>query len=238
MVVIGKQAAIIKNTGQFAEANAFAKYVGSMSRVPIVDAVIAYDCPYSLKTYLLVARNALYIPSMSHNLIPPFILREAGQQVNEMAKRYADQPTKQHHSIYDPDTKLRIPLNVRGMFSYFPTRSLIQDEIVNNGCYEAIFLTPDSTRWNPHEEERAEQEASFLDDEGELIHHNNSRKLGLIDAYDYDVSVLRASSPVSVAQFDKAIDVNLSSAFVADQHANEEARHCLVLEQGPMDLLI
>ena len=27
-------------------------------------------------------RNALYVPSMPHNLIPPFIMREAGIVVN------------------------------------------------------------------------------------------------------------------------------------------------------------
>jgi len=52
----------------------------------------------------------------------------------------------------------------------------------------------------------------------------------LIDEHDYDVSALLPSSPVSVAHFEKTIDVNLSSAFVADQNVNEEARHFLVLK--------
>jgi len=70
-----------------------------------------------------------------------------------MAKQHANQPTKQHHAIYNPDARLRTPSNLRGMFLYFPARFLIQDDIMNNDCYEAIFLTPDSTRWDPHEEE-------------------------------------------------------------------------------------
>ena len=40
-----------------------------MSRVPIVDAVLGYDCPIYGKTTLLVARNALFVESMDHNLI-------------------------------------------------------------------------------------------------------------------------------------------------------------------------
>jgi len=40
--------------------------------VPFIDVVIAYDCPYTLKTYVLICANALHIPSMSttKNLIP------------------------------------------------------------------------------------------------------------------------------------------------------------------------
>ena len=81
MIVIGHQAMIINHTGHSVEANTFSSDVKSMSKVPIFDAVVSYDCPYSGKTYILVVRNSLYIASMKHNLIPPFILREAGLQV-------------------------------------------------------------------------------------------------------------------------------------------------------------
>ena len=57
-----------------------------MSRVPIVDAVLGYDFPISGKTTLLVARNALFVESMDHKLIPPFIMRESGLEVHEQAK--------------------------------------------------------------------------------------------------------------------------------------------------------
>ncbi len=45
--------------------------------VEIGDVAIAYDDPINLVTYLLVMRNALLIPSMSHNLLPPFLIQEA-----------------------------------------------------------------------------------------------------------------------------------------------------------------
>ena len=108
---------IINHTGQSAKVNAFSSDVKSMSKVPIVDAVVAYDCPYSGKTYLLVVRNALYIASMKHNLIPPFILREAGLQVSDVPKIHCDEPTIDDHSMYDDKTKLRIPLKLDGIFS-------------------------------------------------------------------------------------------------------------------------
>ena len=78
MVVIGAQVTIIQKTGKYADVNGFSSEVGKISRVPIVDAVLAYDFPISGKTTLLVARNALFMQSMNHNLIPPFIVQEAG----------------------------------------------------------------------------------------------------------------------------------------------------------------
>ena len=49
----------------------------------LVDAALLYECPYEGKSYILVIRNAIHVDSMENNLIPPFILRETGLQVNE-----------------------------------------------------------------------------------------------------------------------------------------------------------
>ena len=77
MVVIGKQAFIFSQSDQYANVRAFTDEVKGIPKVPIVDTVIAYDCPQSGQTYIIVVRNALCVPSMEHNLIPPIILREA-----------------------------------------------------------------------------------------------------------------------------------------------------------------
>ena len=86
MVFIGVHGSIIKHTGKFADVNALASDFGIITRVPVVDAVIAYDLPHSGKVFLLVARNDLYVESMDHNLVPPFIILEAGLEVNDQAK--------------------------------------------------------------------------------------------------------------------------------------------------------
>ena len=46
MVVIEVKGTTIQNTGKFSDENAFAADVGMMPRVPIVNTVIAYDCPH------------------------------------------------------------------------------------------------------------------------------------------------------------------------------------------------
>eukprot|EP00979_Chaetoceros_neogracilis_P007249 scaffold1521_cov271-Chaetoceros_neogracile.AAC.57 len=60
--------------GKTAQVSPFTPDYDSMTDVPIVDAANAYDCPITLKTYIIVCHNALYVPAMDHNLVPPFIL--------------------------------------------------------------------------------------------------------------------------------------------------------------------
>jgi hypothetical protein len=75
--------------------------------------------------YILVAYNSLYVPTMTHNLVPPFLLREAGLIVNETPKIQVVNPGISDHSIYFDGAKLQIPLALWGIFSYFPTRQPI-----------------------------------------------------------------------------------------------------------------
>jgi hypothetical protein len=85
MVCLGSHCTVIRRTGKFVRVNAFASAVGSLNDVPLVDAVVVYE-DNDGERYLLVFYNALFIPSMKHHLIPPFILREAGLRVNEVPK--------------------------------------------------------------------------------------------------------------------------------------------------------
>ena len=47
MVVIVKHAFVFGHSGQYASVKDFAKEVKDLPEVPIVDAMIAYDCPSS-----------------------------------------------------------------------------------------------------------------------------------------------------------------------------------------------
>ena len=64
MVVIGKQAFFFNHNDQYANVRAFTDEVKGIPKVPIVNAVIAYDYPQSRQKYLLVMRNVLCVPSM------------------------------------------------------------------------------------------------------------------------------------------------------------------------------
>jgi hypothetical protein len=82
--------------------------------IPLVDCAFLYECPYSGKSYILVARNVLHVPSMDHNIAPPFLLREAGVDVNDIRKIHVKNPDVSHHSIYFDGAGLRIPLALWG----------------------------------------------------------------------------------------------------------------------------
>ena len=60
-----------------------------------------------------------------------------------------DTPTVEHHNIYDDDSKLRIRLQLKGIFLYFNMRKLTIKEMENWEEHEVIFLTPDSAKKEP-----------------------------------------------------------------------------------------
>lgn len=168
MVVLGRFVSIIRRTGRSVDVQAFADDDPSMKSVPIVDAVVAHDCPCTHTTTLLIITNALYVPSMEHNLIPPFIMREAGLIVNDVPKFQLESPTTDDHTIIDPVTNVRIRLTLQSTFSGFPTRELTQHELNHAEDYTKIWLTPKVENWNPYDDSFAEQEESLLDYYGEL----------------------------------------------------------------------
>ena len=165
MVVVGRHCTVFDTTGKTCTVNAFSKSAGHMEDVPIVDAVIAYDCPFQSKTFLLLMRNALYIPELEVNLLPPFIVREADIPIDECPKSQAAHPTVDNHSMYLPSQDLRIPIQLRHTFSYFESRKPTNDEL--SQC-DKIFITPDSTNWNPYSLHFSLNEDAMTDCDGEI----------------------------------------------------------------------
>jgi hypothetical protein len=147
MVVLGKNAFIFESTGRTCTVKPFSDRLGTVENVPIVDAAIAYECQYTCQTYILIIRNALHIPYLDHNLVPPFILRAGGVIINDVPKIHCPDPSVLDHCISFPDSDLKIPLQLFGTFSYFHSRKPETEELYS--C-DKVFLTPDSSDWNPH----------------------------------------------------------------------------------------
>jgi len=127
--------------------------------VKIVTAAIAYDCPDSFITFILIFPQSLYFPSMERHLICPDQLREHGIVVNDipLIRIPPQQRTPFHHSIIDPESKLHIPLHYDKPISYFhcrkPTTTEIQDNLNNIHVYMTSEL-----EWNPYDEVAAKDE--------------------------------------------------------------------------------
>jgi hypothetical protein len=137
--------------------------------VPIVDAAIAYDCNKSGKTFILIMKNALYIPSMERNLIPPFVMREAGLLVNDVPRIHCgEELTNESHCIISKEAGLRIPLQLRGIFSGFDSRALTQDEVNNCDELDLIIITPDSVEWDPYSDHYSENEKQYTTWDGDV----------------------------------------------------------------------
>ena len=111
MPVVGSSVYILSESGGYAEANAFSPDYEA-KQLPIVDAALKFESPHDGQVYILVIRNALYVPSMNNNLIPPCLLREAGIEVNEVPKIYLKDPDVKGHSIYFAESNFRISLSL------------------------------------------------------------------------------------------------------------------------------
>jgi hypothetical protein len=110
MPVVGRHFYVISDTGEIADVSPLFTPDYSSMKIRVVDAAVQYDCEHTGASYILVIRNALHVPSMKHNLLPPFILRQAGMVVNEVPKIHVNEPTIEDHSISFPETGFRIPL--------------------------------------------------------------------------------------------------------------------------------
>ena len=150
--VVGRNAKILSYTDKFVNVWGFSKALGKKSKVPVVNAAVTYTSEYSGESVVLLIHNALYFEDMKHNLIPPFMIRLAGAEVNECPKCLSRRPKIEDHSIYFPDDDdrnegFRIPMQLHGTISYIPTNVTTEKELLELPKYN---LTPDVPEWDPH----------------------------------------------------------------------------------------
>ena len=217
MVVLGKHAFIFESTGRTCSVRPFSSELGVANNVPIVDGAIAYDCPYTQETSILIVRNALHIPSMEHNLIPPFIMRAGGVIVNDTAKIHCADPTTNDHCILFPTSDLRIPLQLHGIFSYFHSRLPTITELYDCDKY---FITPDASDWNPNCSSFENNERAMLNYEGDLASPNRRTNLPM-EVEDIANDIFEMAS-VTAEQWNSQIDINISSSFASICHLNDD----------------
>ena len=202
MPVVGKHAYIIAETGKTVDVSPFTPDYKPLT-VPLVDATIKYDNPYNGKSCILVLRNALHVPSMDNNLIPPFMLREMGVAVNDVPKIHKEDPTVDDHAITFLETGFRIPLSLWGIFSYFPTSKPTHDDLLNPN--EVYILSP--ATWNPHSNAYSTNEESMLDWEGNMPPKRDRQHRIVLDDVEEDVNMVASLSITPLEQ--EAIDLHL-----------------------------
>ena len=118
MNVCGKYCHILAQSGINVTGSAFTDDVGTM-QIPIIDAVITYDCPDTTKVWLLIVQNVLYVESMDYNLIPPFILRESSMEVYDKPKIHHPMgtPSVTDRTFGNEKEEFRVSFKLSGIFS-------------------------------------------------------------------------------------------------------------------------
>ena len=137
MVVVSQLATIINRSRKSDNVRPFSSDCSKLEEVLIVDSVVAYGCPHTLETFITIVQNGLYVHSMMNNLIPPFVMRGAGLKMNDVTKIHTERQnlTNKIHCILSTadgnGTEIWVTMQLDGIFSYFPTRNITQEEIDN-----------------------------------------------------------------------------------------------------------
>ena len=74
MVYLGRHALIIEDTGKTVDVKPFTPNYNALQKVPVVTGAILTEFAFTGKTRIFIFYNALSVPAMDHNLVPPFIL--------------------------------------------------------------------------------------------------------------------------------------------------------------------
>ena len=135
MAVVRRNAHVLAESGKDVVVGAFTPELKSLS-YKVVDAAIQYDDPYEQKSYVFIIRNALHVPAMSINLLPPFMIREAGIKINDVPKIHVDQPTKDDHAIILEKQVLESQCHYG---EYFPT-SQAPNLVLSSSRNQRIFI--------------------------------------------------------------------------------------------------
>ena len=140
----------------------------------IVSAALAYDDPMSGETVILRIHQAVHIPTMQNNLLCPMQLRVNDVEVNDCPKFLHPNPTETTHSIviHEKDDSLIIPLSLKGVTSYFPTRIPTHQE--NETC-RSFNLTFEDPTWDPSDETFERQEDAQVDSFGQVRESGTAR---------------------------------------------------------------
>jgi len=152
--VAGAICYVMEYTESSCDVFPFSEEYQPMKQVPIAKVATAYDHPRTGETYILIFGQALYLgDKLQHMLICPNQARHNGVIIDDIP-RHLSHDNSSTHSIYFPDSDVRIPLQLKGIISNIDTRLPSQHEI--NNC-KWLIMTVDND-WDPYDEAFAHHE--------------------------------------------------------------------------------
>ena len=151
----------MNDTGDRVTVEPFTDDIGSKSNIPVITGAVAYDCPQTNLTYILIFHQALYIESMAHHLLSTFQLNNQGVQTNLTALQHLPaakrRPTS--HSLLVKEAGLHIPFHLNGTMSAFTVRMPTQEEIDDVEQVNCRHVTMTSELpWSPQDPKYSSKE--------------------------------------------------------------------------------
>ena len=142
-----------------------------------VSGALAYDNQATGKMTILAVHQAIHVPTMESNLLCPMQVRMNDIKVDKTLKFLTKNPTDIMHAISGMDAdgiQVTIPLSLKGVTSYFPTRKPTEEEFNSIPQFDLTYEAP---IWDPHSEIFKQQEQALLDSKGMLQEweHDESR---------------------------------------------------------------
>jgi hypothetical protein len=154
---------IVNTTEQTARVTLFLKSLGSVSKVPIVTAAIAYNDIKTGEVTVLLIHQALHFREMKNCLLCPMQLRMNDVELNAQPKFLTGTPTVKYHALVID--KLVIPLCLHGVTSFFHGRVPTKKDYKEYAWIELTYPHPD---WQPHNETYAEEEHLRINMDGTI----------------------------------------------------------------------
>ena len=129
----------------------------------------------------------------------------------DTAKIHCTDPKSDDHCFIFPQSGLRIPLKLNGIFSYFKSRKPLASKLHEK---DKIFITPDSVEWNPNCPSFEHDEDAITDHKGYSTTKNRrlSEPVQLID----DPDTIFDLASVTATEWDTTIDANISDCHISN----------------------
>jgi len=171
--VVGKRALIVHLMDKKVNVTGFDPAQGKVKDLDLVSAALAYDCPTTGEVTVLMVHQAVHVPTMENDLLCPMQMRLNDITLNECPKFMENNPNDRSHTLRarQDGEELTIPLALRGVTSYFPTRKPSKAELSTCRRFD---LTSEEPEWDPQSTAYQEQEEATVDASG-LVHETGDR---------------------------------------------------------------
>ena len=125
--VAGEAFILISEPTRFVTVSGYSPELKALPKVPVGSAPTTYVDVRTGKSYLLILHECVYFGKrLTHSLLNPNQLRMHGLIVDDTPRQFSSEST---HSILDPQTRVRIPLTLKGVISGFETHLPTPDEL-------------------------------------------------------------------------------------------------------------